>query len=245
MLHLSFRLKLALLIGLLIGLVPTGVWALNQTITSNPPQARRAIVHPEAAAFDQLAQAHNGEKFDLPGGCVTLAGQQACVPTVILDSQRMPDIVVLSKLVGVSGEPGAPSTSLSSPQNIQSAVAAAVFERLLYVQGRQDGFSVAASVVKAFAQQELANYLSDPLPAAIPAGTAPQAYFLSPNVMAVYGHGMIVADERQKITAAAAVSADPTPAYREWLGTELTRHTITVDGAAPTFSLPNALPERP
>lgn len=245
MFHISFHLKVAVLVGLLIGVVPTGVWALNQTLTTSPPPSRRAAPHPVAAAFDQLARAHNGGVYNMPGGCVTLAGQQACVPSVILDGQRMPDIVILAKLVGVTGEPGAISTSLSSPQEVQSAVAAAVFEHLLYVQGVQDGFSPSTPQAKTFAQQQLAHYRQDPQPAVLPAGVAPQAYFLSPTVIAAYERGMVVADERQKITGGLTTTTDPTSAYHAWLTAELAHHPVTVNGAPPTFSLPDALPERP
>lgn len=251
--RLSTRVKAAVLGAAGVALLPAGAWALNGNpppiITQGPVGHLQTTSVPAAAAFAQLAHAQSGRSFSLPGGCATLGQQRACVPTVSLDGRRLPDLVVLGKLVGIAGRPDASSSSLSSPEVINAAVAATVFERLLYLQGVQDGITATDGQVQAIAQQQLDAYLNDPQQAqhadVIPVGMTPRQYFFSPTSLSVYRDGLITAGERERITAQLPAGIDPTPTYRTWFASVLSRHDVTVNGTAPAVSLANALPERP
>lgn len=244
----------AAICALVVVLMPS-VWTFRVNADTPPPHpvpansvAPQLHGRPASTAFQQLANSLRGQPGNLPNGCVTLAGEQACVPPVSVDHQRLPDLVVLSKLVGVTGEPGADSTSLSSPQEIHTAIAAAVFDHLLYVQGVQDGYAVSHTQAEALAQQELTLYQHDPQLAQsgiVPSGSTPEEYFLSAQAIAFYGRSVVVGQERQSILRGLPNGADPTPQFRNWLAAELAHHDVTVNGTSPTFTIADALPTRP
>src|SRR5207302_6706769 len=84
------------------------------------------------AALQRLSWDDRGRHGLLPGGCATLAGDRICVPPVTLDGKRLSDIAVIAQLI--DRQPGAAAT--------HQAIAEAVFQRLLYLEGIRAGIRV-------------------------------------------------------------------------------------------------------
>lgn len=199
-----------------------------------PPTAAPARVPhvDQLAALQRLAWKERTHDGQVPGGCATLAGSRICVPAVAVDGKPISDIVLISQMIG-----RAPGT-----RSIHEAVAASVLERLLYLEGRRAGIHGTQAQARTLAEGEMASYEKDPATRSlipIPPGLSARQYFLAPQTIDAYRVGIIVGRERTAILAGHPLSAAAT--FAAWMASVLPRHTVTVDGHAPEFSLPAAL----
>jgi hypothetical protein len=184
------------------------------------------------AALQRLAWAHQTSGGWVPGGCATLAGERLCVPAVAVDGRRLSDVSLIAQLI--TRKPG--------PVSMHEAIAAVVFQQLLYLEGRRAGIRVTRAQARLLAEGELAAYQKDPSTRSLvplPPGVTPQQYFLAPRTIGAYRVGMIVGRERDAVLRQGRGKA--ASVYAAWMQSVLPRHTVTVNGRSPEFSLPDAL----
>lgn len=217
-----------------VGASPSSAPATSPTL-GNP-------IAPWTIAFGKVVNSNPGGA--LPGGCAQLLTYQVCVPDVTIDGSAVSSVAVLERMLGFATRPvasGAPNEAavfavLGLATTRQQGIAFAVEDELLYREGLTNTTG-SLETATAMANQELKNYLADPsagLAAGIvPAGLTPQQYFLSQTTIASYQREVVIAHEKSVLAAAAISEAS-------WFGQALTNHTILVDGAAPSFSLPDA-----
>jgi hypothetical protein len=200
-----------------------------------PPPATPQVHVPAAAelvALQRLTWEDRTHDGQVPGGCATLAGHRICVPPVTVDGKRLPDLAVIAEMI----------TRPSTPRSIHEAIAQAVFQRLLYLEGRRAGIHATQAEGRTIAEGEMAAYEKDPTTRSlipIPPGLSPRQYFLAPETIDAYRVGIITGRERDAILTNHVLSAPAT--FTAWMKDVLPRHTVTVAGRAPGFSLPTAL----
>jgi hypothetical protein len=205
----------------------------------------------EYAAVRWAARATGG---NLPDGCATIDKQRLCVPTVTVDGQRVPDISILSGLLGQprAGTPAESSrSSAAADPAVQHAVSQAVLGRLLVIQAQADGSAASLAEGRAAALRQLAMYQqivkTDPQVAAqmVPPGLSADTWFHSDEAARDYQGTLTAGNELRIIEGAAA--ADPTAHTAEirasrasFLIREIPKHAVAVNGKVPTFSLTTA-----
>ncbi|MDQ2744979.1 MAG: hypothetical protein M3Z66_22160, partial [Chloroflexota bacterium] len=122
-----------------------------------------------------------------------------------MDGQRLPDLAVLAGVVGVAANAFGPRLPRESLRAMRNGIAVAVFQRLLHLEGQQDGIQVTTVQARALAKREMKLYgetLHQGMRsqgASIPPGLTVQQYFLSPRAVEVLRLDMIVGRERQRI----------------------------------------------
>lgn len=163
-------------------------------------------------------------------------------PQLMVDSVSLGQSAVLVRMLAVAQYY---NLETSSPLVAEEATAEAVLDHLLLVEGQASGMQPSWQAAAAHSQEELAGYKA--VVAAgqqqvnlIPPGVSPEQYFSSPTTISHYRDFMTIASERNAVLARASGSRQAKLAA--WLTSELTSHTVRIDGAAPTFDLAAALP---
>jgi hypothetical protein len=201
--------------------------------------ARAAGLDPRATAYRQLVLGNENSTGNFRHGCVTLAGDHVCVPSVALDGRRLQDLTVLNGDVAYVSVPAHASVRLSAPKALRVGIASAVFNQVVYLEAARDGVKVSLAQAHAFAAHELALFKKNPT-FRMPRGETAEQFFLNPRSVIAYQRGMVEGLEQAKI-AKMYPSMTKSNAFKAWFGRRLPRHKVTVNGKSPTFSLPQEL----
>lgn len=192
------------------------------------------VAQKEQRAFVALAWRANGTAGSLPGGCAVLAGQRFCVPSVSVDGRHVSDTVVLSHLVGRSGDAA----------SVHQAVAMTAMDVILQRYATQAKVRVPLSEARGIARNELKAYQSAPATAArslvLPPGVTAKQYFLAPSTVKGYQTSLLVAEGRERLLTQHRGESSAI-VFSQWLTTALHRNTVLVNGSPPAYSLPAAL----
>jgi hypothetical protein len=127
----------------------------------------------------------------------------------------------------------------------ERAAAYQVLDRLVYLQAVKDSNVVPDSVVRAFAERQLAYYNADSSPhkPKVPKGYTAADVFLAPQGLAVYKWSLTVGREKHYLTDYLAHARGPVAesiALLTWFRLQLPAHTVQINGLVP-FSVADAL----
>jgi len=211
------------------------------------PQAAAAgqgnhIVDPRQGALLKLELAHQNSSGMLLHGCVSLAGDRVCLPRVTVDGHRLADLAVLTGDV-VEASKHSRRLPLRSPTATRAGVAWAVFNYLVDVAAARDHIRVTTKQGRALAERELKFFESSPPPPGtigpVPPGMTARQYFLSPRTIEGYRHGIVVSKERERIFRRYP-GLKETRAFQRWLGSQVPRHLIRINGSKLDYSIADA-----
>ncbi|MGH2442730.1 MAG: hypothetical protein ACRDFX_06165 [Chloroflexota bacterium] len=239
-----------------------------QTALPSPDTATSSHSNPMSAlvTLSWQARATGG---NVPGGCATVNGTRYCAPRVTIDGKKAPDVPLISSLVGLTTSSGGPhgfpaQAPVGSSLATHEAVTQVVLNQLLAAQAEKDGAAATTADARTEAQSVLAGYQQmlkdDPAQAAtvLPAGVDARAFFTSSGTVEDYRLALSIGNERRKLeSAAGVVSSGPQTAPQSqraqqdravlssFLSQQLPAHTVTVNGAPPSFDLSHSLPATP
>jgi hypothetical protein len=198
-----------------------------------------AGLDPRATAYRNLVLGNENSTGNFRHGCVTLAGDHVCLPSVALDGRRLADLTVLNGDVAYVSVPAHASVRLGSAKALRVGIATAVFNQVVFLEAARDSVKVSLAQAHAFAVQQLQLFRKNPT-FRMPRGETAQQFFLSPRSVIAYQRGMIEGREQAKIQRMFP-ALKKSQAFQAWFRQRLPRHRVTVNGRPPNFPLPQEL----